>query len=85
MQALASLCKLNFLLRVIIGLLATGCDYALTRRKEKNYAWNREKPLRITFVKILFVLARYLAFVIHIVNIVLSSIWTVKFQDNIKL
>ncbi|KAJ3777888.1 hypothetical protein FB446DRAFT_716042 [Lentinula raphanica] len=69
----------------VIGLLATGCDYALTRRKEKNYAWNREKPLRITFVKILFVLARYLAFVIHIVNIVLSSIWTVKFQGCSQL
>ncbi|KAJ3928786.1 MAG: hypothetical protein NXY57DRAFT_486364 [Lentinula lateritia] len=65
----------------VLGLLATGCDFALTRQKEQEFIWNHKKPFRLTFVKGLFISMRYLAFVIHIVNIVLSSIWTVEFSN----
>ncbi|GAW04224.1 hypothetical protein LENED_006001 [Lentinula edodes] len=65
----------------VLGLLATGCDFALTRQKEQEFIWSQKKPFRLTFVKGLFISMRYLAFVIHIVNIVLSSIWTVEFSN----
>ncbi|KAJ4483272.1 hypothetical protein J3R30DRAFT_3447332 [Lentinula aciculospora] len=65
----------------VLGLLVAGCDFALTRHKEQEYVWTRKKPFRLTFVKCLFILVRYLAFLIHIVNIILSTIWTVKFSD----
>ncbi|KAJ3989940.1 hypothetical protein F5890DRAFT_1483658 [Lentinula detonsa] len=68
----------------VLGLLVTACDFVLTRQKEKEYVWTMKKPLQLTFVKILFVLVRYLAFLIHIVNIVLSSIWTVKFPGVLR-
>ncbi|KAF9065164.1 hypothetical protein BDP27DRAFT_1366646 [Rhodocollybia butyracea] len=44
-------------------LVAAGCDIALTRRGEVSYMW--KKPLRITFVRCLFVFTRYLPVAIH--------------------
>ncbi|KAE9411315.1 hypothetical protein BT96DRAFT_911932 [Gymnopus androsaceus JB14] len=61
------------------GLLITSCDSFLTRRKELEYVWNSRKP---TFVRSLFILARYLAVLIHIASIVLTSIWTARFRDH---
>ncbi|KAF9066132.1 hypothetical protein BDP27DRAFT_1049940 [Rhodocollybia butyracea] len=57
----------------VLGLVVTGCDTALTMRGEVQYIW--KAPLRITFVRCLFVLTRYLPVALHIINIVLTSLW----------
>ncbi|KAE9397611.1 hypothetical protein BT96DRAFT_921302 [Gymnopus androsaceus JB14] len=64
----------------VLGLLVTSCDSFLTRHKELEYVWKR--PLQLTFVRCLFILARYLALLIHIGNIVLASIWTFRFSGH---
>ncbi|KAJ3869809.1 hypothetical protein EV359DRAFT_59581 [Lentinula novae-zelandiae] len=60
---------------------ANASSTSLVGQKEQEFIWNHKKPFRLTFVKGLFISMRYLAFVIHIVNIVLSSIWTVEFSN----
>ncbi|KAF9062454.1 hypothetical protein BDP27DRAFT_1451752 [Rhodocollybia butyracea] len=57
----------------VLGLVVTGCDIALTMRREVQYIW--KKPLRITFIRCLFVLMRYLPIALHIINVVLSNAW----------
>ncbi|KAF9062458.1 hypothetical protein BDP27DRAFT_1336646, partial [Rhodocollybia butyracea] len=47
----------------VLGLVVTGCDTALTMRGEVQYIW--KAPLRITFVRCLFVLTRYLPVALH--------------------
>ncbi|KAE9411326.1 hypothetical protein BT96DRAFT_911939 [Gymnopus androsaceus JB14] len=63
----------------VLGLLLTSCDSLLTRHKELEYVWNSRRP---TFVRCLFILAKYLAFSIHIGNIVLTSLWTIRFRGH---
>ncbi|KAE9399599.1 hypothetical protein BT96DRAFT_684574 [Gymnopus androsaceus JB14] len=63
----------------VFGLLLTSCDSFLTRRNELEYIWNFRRP---TFVRSLFISARYLALSIHIANIVLTSIWTARFRGH---
>ncbi|KAE9411297.1 hypothetical protein BT96DRAFT_911915 [Gymnopus androsaceus JB14] len=63
----------------VFGLLITSCDSFLTRHKELEYVWSFRRP---TFVWCLFILARYLAFSIHIASIILTSIWTVRFRGH---
>ncbi|KIK59254.1 hypothetical protein GYMLUDRAFT_245329 [Collybiopsis luxurians FD-317 M1] len=46
------------------GLLLTGCDAVLTRTQEWEYIW--KSPYKLTLVRCLFVLARYLALLIHV-------------------
>ncbi|KAF9066152.1 hypothetical protein BDP27DRAFT_1404516 [Rhodocollybia butyracea] len=62
------------LIAAVLGLVATGCDIALTRREELLYMW--KKPLRITFVRCLFVVTRYLSVAIHIIDVIFASMWT---------
>ncbi|KAF9068416.1 hypothetical protein BDP27DRAFT_1421950 [Rhodocollybia butyracea] len=57
----------------VLGLVATGCDVVITMRGEMQFIW--KKPLRITFVRCLFVLMRYIPIALHISNIILTSIW----------
>ncbi|KAE9411320.1 hypothetical protein BT96DRAFT_911933, partial [Gymnopus androsaceus JB14] len=64
----------------VLGLLATSCDSLLTRHKELDYVWKR--PLQLTSARCLFILARYLAFSIHFGNIVLTSLWTIRFPGD---
>ncbi|KAF9066153.1 hypothetical protein BDP27DRAFT_1331044 [Rhodocollybia butyracea] len=61
------------LIAAVLGLVATGCDIALTRREEVLYMWR--KPLRITFVRCLFVFTRYLPVAIHIIDVIFVSMW----------
>ncbi|KAF9066398.1 hypothetical protein BDP27DRAFT_1019612 [Rhodocollybia butyracea] len=59
----------------VLGLVVTGCDIAFTWRMEvQNHIWR--KPLRITFVRCLFVIMRYLPIAIHIIYLIFASIWT---------
>ncbi|KIK64612.1 hypothetical protein GYMLUDRAFT_398231, partial [Collybiopsis luxurians FD-317 M1] len=48
----------------ILGLLLTGFDVTSTRRRELEHVWRIPFPL--SFARSLFILARYLAIVIHI-------------------
>ncbi|KAE9394004.1 hypothetical protein BT96DRAFT_923756 [Gymnopus androsaceus JB14] len=64
----------------VLGLVVTSCDSLLTRHKELEYVWKR--PLQLTFVRCLFILARYLALLIHIGNIVLASILSIRFLGH---
>ncbi|KIK69471.1 hypothetical protein GYMLUDRAFT_35537 [Collybiopsis luxurians FD-317 M1] len=61
----------------VLGLLITGFDVAATRKKELEYVW--AKPFRLTFVRFLFILARYMALLIHIIDISLTSVVTATF------
>ncbi|KAF9063038.1 hypothetical protein BDP27DRAFT_1368323 [Rhodocollybia butyracea] len=49
----------------VLGLVLTGCDITFTWQAEVQYIWR--KPLRITFVRCLFVLMRYLPVAFHII------------------
>ncbi|KIK58670.1 hypothetical protein GYMLUDRAFT_694703 [Collybiopsis luxurians FD-317 M1] len=60
----------------VLGLFLTGCDIISTRRQELEYVWRR--PFQLTLVRVLFILARYLAVVIQIVDIVLISVMSAK-------
>ncbi|KAF9071864.1 hypothetical protein BDP27DRAFT_462279 [Rhodocollybia butyracea] len=57
----------------VLGLVAIGCDIALTRQEEVRYIW--KKPCRKTFVRGIFILMRYLPIVIHGIDVVFASIW----------
>jgi hypothetical protein len=65
---------------LVLGMLATGYDTYSTRRRELEYMW--KGPFQLTFVRCLFILARYLAILIHIINVVLSSITTARFSGT---
>ncbi|KIK67272.1 hypothetical protein GYMLUDRAFT_861995 [Collybiopsis luxurians FD-317 M1] len=62
----------------VLGLLTTGCDALLTRQREVEYVWKR--PFQLSLVRCLFILARYLALLIHIAFIALSSVMTAKYS-----
>ncbi|KIK66313.1 hypothetical protein GYMLUDRAFT_38135 [Collybiopsis luxurians FD-317 M1] len=62
----------------VLGLLATGIDAALTRNEEWHFAW--APPFELTFVRLLFLLARYLGLLIHIADLAFSSIMTARFS-----
>ncbi|KAF9017967.1 hypothetical protein BDP27DRAFT_1412108 [Rhodocollybia butyracea] len=55
----------------VLGLVAIGCDFILTRRGEAQYIWT--KPLRVTVVRCLFILIRYLPIAIHIIGLIFCS------------
>ncbi|KAF9059418.1 hypothetical protein BDP27DRAFT_1341452 [Rhodocollybia butyracea] len=57
----------------VLGLVATGCDIALTWRGEAQHIW--KKPLRITLVPCLFILMRYLPVAIHIIYAIFANMW----------
>ncbi|KAF9070590.1 hypothetical protein BDP27DRAFT_1446891 [Rhodocollybia butyracea] len=59
------------LIAAVLGLVTTGCDIALTRRDEALYMW--KKPLRISFVRCVFIFMRYLPVAIHIIDVVLTG------------
>ncbi|KAF9070595.1 hypothetical protein BDP27DRAFT_591090 [Rhodocollybia butyracea] len=61
------------LVAAVLGLVATGCDIAITRRDELLYMW--KKPLRITSIRCLFVFTRYLPIAIHIIDVVFIGMW----------
>ncbi|KIK57598.1 hypothetical protein GYMLUDRAFT_753715 [Collybiopsis luxurians FD-317 M1] len=63
-----------------LGLLITWLDVVRTRKKEARFLWSNS--FRLTFVRILYVLARYLALPIHIGNITFSRLMTAKFSVN---
>ncbi|KIK62671.1 hypothetical protein GYMLUDRAFT_242318 [Collybiopsis luxurians FD-317 M1] len=56
----------------VLGLLLTGCHVVLTRKQEREYIWKR--PLRLTVVRGLYVLVRYVAIIIHVGEIILASV-----------
>ncbi|KAF5350818.1 hypothetical protein D9757_013534 [Collybiopsis confluens] len=51
-------------------LFLLGCDGVRTRKQEVEFIWS--KPVRLTLVRCLFILVRYLAVLIHIGDIVLA-------------
>ncbi|KAF9063165.1 hypothetical protein BDP27DRAFT_1405910 [Rhodocollybia butyracea] len=55
----------------VLGLVAIGCDFILTRRGEAQYIWT--KPLRVTVVRCLFILIRYLPIAIHIIGLIFAA------------
>ncbi|KAF9058916.1 hypothetical protein BDP27DRAFT_1453625 [Rhodocollybia butyracea] len=57
----------------VLGLVATLCDIVFTRREEAQHIW--KKPLRITLVRCLFVLMRYLPVAVHIIYAIFASMW----------
>ncbi|KIK59253.1 hypothetical protein GYMLUDRAFT_675014 [Collybiopsis luxurians FD-317 M1] len=62
----------------VLGLLLTGCDIVSSRKQELEYMW---KPFQLTVVGGLFILARYLAIMIHIADIALTSVLTTKIGE----
>ncbi|KAF9063058.1 hypothetical protein BDP27DRAFT_1451465 [Rhodocollybia butyracea] len=57
----------------VLGLVATGCDIAFTWRGEVQYIWR--KPLRVTFVRCIFTLMRYLPIATHVIDVTFASLW----------
>ncbi|KAF5375489.1 hypothetical protein D9757_009938 [Collybiopsis confluens] len=60
------------------GLLVTGVDAFVTRKGESEYVWTG--PFKLTRVRFLYILARYLALVIHVTDISFSIIMVAKFS-----
>ncbi|KAF9017970.1 hypothetical protein BDP27DRAFT_202469 [Rhodocollybia butyracea] len=54
-----------------VGPVAIGCDFALTRRGEAQYLWT--KPLRVTVVRCLFILIRYLPIAMHTIGLIFAA------------
>ncbi|KAI3618115.1 hypothetical protein WG66_005559 [Moniliophthora roreri] len=60
-----------------LGLSLSLCDIYLTRREEKALIWR--PPFRITIVKTLYILSRYLGLTCHMYNVVRSAYWKYRY------
>ncbi|ESK91063.1 hypothetical protein Moror_1158 [Moniliophthora roreri MCA 2997] len=56
-----------------LGLALNACDMYLTRKEEKALIWR--SPFRVTIVKILYILSRYLGLTCQIYNVSRSAYW----------
>ncbi|KIK57958.1 hypothetical protein GYMLUDRAFT_45761 [Collybiopsis luxurians FD-317 M1] len=64
----------------VLVFLMTGLDVVLTRKKESEFVWT--KPFRLTLVRFLYLLARYLALLILLVEITFMCLITAEISET---